>query len=63
MHLTKNTGEKPIDRRSLGNNINYQMNDCAIGQRRISPATSQVLRCRASIDSCASNGTTIKHHF
>jgi hypothetical protein len=63
MHLTKTTGETPIDRRFIGNNTNYQMNDSTINQRRISSGTTQLLRCRTSIDSCTSNGTTIKRHL
>ncbi len=63
MHLTTNTGETSIDRRFLGTNGNYPMNDSTIGQRRISPATTQLLRCRTSIDSCGSNGASIKRHF
>ena len=63
MHLTKNTGETTIDRRLIGINTNYQMSDNTNDQRRTSPATSQLLRCRTSLDSCASNGTTIKRHL
>jgi hypothetical protein len=64
MHLTKETGETIIDRRLIGNHTNYQMSDSTLNQRRISPATIQLLRCRTtSIDSCVSNGTTIKRHL
>ncbi len=63
MHLTKKPEETTIDRRIIGNHINYPMSDHLLGQRRLSPATIQLLRCRASIDSCASNGTNRKHHL
>jgi hypothetical protein len=63
MHLTKNTGETTLDRRLIGINTNYQMNDATMDQRRISTATSQVLRCRTSLESCVSNGTSIKRHL
>lgn len=65
MHLTKLTGQTTIDRRLIGNNTTYQLNDSTLNQRRISPATIQLVRCRTSIDSCAisSNGTTIKRHI
>jgi hypothetical protein len=63
MHLIKTTGETPLDRRLIGNYTNYQMNDSTVNQRRISSATIQLIRCRASIDSCISNGATIKRHL
>ena len=63
MHLTTATGDTPLDRRFLGNTTSYPMSDTTHGQRRISPATIQLLRCRTSIDSCASNGASIKRHF
>jgi hypothetical protein len=63
MHLTSNTGETPIDRRFIGHNGNYPLNDGTTGQRRVSTAATQLLRCRASIDSCGSNGTSMKRVF
>ncbi|CAF0867469.1 unnamed protein product [Rotaria sordida] len=63
IHLTNNTVQTSIDRRHIGNHTNYQMNDNNHSQRRVSPVTIRVLRCRTSTDSLASNGTTIKHNL
>ena len=63
MHLAKKTVQTPIDRRLIGNIIHYQLSENDFGQRQISPTAIQLLRSRASIDSCASNGTSIKHHL
>lgn len=63
LHLTHDNEPTPLDRRLLGNCTNYQMSDSALGQRRISPASAQMMRCRASIDSCTSNGNSVKRRF
>ncbi|CAF1301609.1 unnamed protein product [Adineta steineri] len=62
MHLTKKTIDTPMDRRYLGHTIKRQLSDNTITQRRISTATIQLLRCRISLDSYASNGINIKRH-
>lgn len=64
LHLTHDPEPTPLDRRLLANYTNYPMCDSALGQRRISPASVQLMRCRASIDSCTSNGpSTGKRRF
>jgi hypothetical protein len=63
MHLAKEPVQTPIDRRLIANTINYHLSENDFAQRKISPAAMQLLRCRPSIDSCASNGTIIKRQL
>jgi hypothetical protein len=68
MHLIKEPVPKPSDRRTTAININYLAGDTdfdhRLKERRSSPGTThQLLRSRQSLDSLASNGSTIPHHF
>lgn len=62
LHLIKTPVDMPNNRRLMSANHNYTLPGTADDQRRTSPSTIQLLRCRTSIDSCVSNGTSLKRH-
>jgi hypothetical protein len=65
MHLTKDTVQKPTDRRTTTININYLVGNTNLDQRskdrRSLPSTLPLVQCRQSIDSTTS--TSIRRHF
>jgi hypothetical protein len=66
MHLSKDTVQKPTERRITTFNINYLASetypDQRVKERRSSPTIFQRLRSRQSSDSTVSNGNTILRH-
>lgn len=67
MHLSKDTLQKPIDRRVTAFNINYLAGVADFDHRfkdaRSSPISIPYVQCQKSIDITASNGCSLSRNF
>lgn len=52
-----------MSRRQHGTNTSDRFHESSIGHPRLSSANARILRTQTSLDSCASNGTSLKRHL